>query len=191
MNDKEKLIYIDTETSGVNCKVNGMLQLAGMIEIEGREVERFDYKTQPFPDDVIEHEALRVNNFTRRQIMEFDKPYDVYLKFIKMLGKYVNKFNKRDKFHFVGYNAGFDDGFLREWFKKNGDTYYGSFFWFPVIDVMGMAGAKCMRTRGTFPNFKLMTVAKVLGIEVDESKAHDAMYDVEITRDIFKLIREG
>lgn len=37
-------------------------------------------------------------------------------------------------------------------------------------------------------NFKLMTVAKTMGIEIDENKLHDATYDIELTRDIFYRI---
>ena len=34
-------------------------------------------------------------------------------------------------------------------------------------------------------NFKLMTVARFLGIEVDESQLHDALYDVKLTKEIY------
>lgn len=37
-------------------------------------------------------------------------------------------------------------------------------------------------------NFKLMTVARTMGIEIDENKLHDATYDIELTRDIFYKI---
>jgi DNA polymerase-3 subunit epsilon len=35
-------------------------------------------------------------------------------------------------------------------------------------------------------NFKLMTVARTLGIEVDESQLHDALYDVKLTKEIYE-----
>lgn len=37
-------------------------------------------------------------------------------------------------------------------------------------------------------NFKLMTVAKAVGIEVDESRLHDAEYDIDLTYQIFKIV---
>jgi DNA polymerase-3 subunit epsilon len=40
------------------------------------------------------------------------------------------------------------------------------------------------------PDFKLKTVAKEVGLVIDESKLHDAVYDVMLTRDIYKLITE-
>jgi len=54
-----------------------------------------------------------------------------------------------------------------------------------------MAAYHFMETRSQFPNFKLMTVAKYIGIEVDESRAHDAMYDIEVTKEILKRIVEA
>jgi DNA polymerase-3 subunit epsilon len=37
-------------------------------------------------------------------------------------------------------------------------------------------------------NFKLKTVAQEMGIEVDESKLHDAKYDLELTYQIYQKI---
>lgn len=37
-------------------------------------------------------------------------------------------------------------------------------------------------------NFKLATVSKALGIEVDDSKLHDAEYDILLTRQIYNLV---
>jgi DNA polymerase III alpha subunit (gram-positive type) len=36
--------------------------------------------------------------------------------------------------------------------------------------------------------YLVMTVAKTMGIEIDENKLHDATYDIELTRDIFYKI---
>ena len=40
--------------------------------------------------------------------------------------------------------------------------------------------------RSKFPNFKLSTVAKALGIVVDETKLHEALYDSILTRSIYR-----
>lgn len=37
-------------------------------------------------------------------------------------------------------------------------------------------------------NFKLATVAKFMGINVDEEALHDAFYDIYLTREIYKLM---
>ena len=42
--------------------------------------------------------------------------------------------------------------------------------------------------RHKMPNFKLMSVAKEVGISIDESKLHDANYDILITRAVYNTV---
>ena len=186
-----KKIYLDVETTGTDKDKHGIIQLSGMVELDNQLMETFDYKVKPFSLDDVDQDALKVGGFTDSQLATFERPGIVYFKFSKMLDSYVDKYNKQDKFHIIAYNAGFDDGFLRAWFKRNGGKYYGSYFFWPPIDVANMAAYHFMETRSQFPNFKLMTVAKYIGIEVDESRAHDAMYDIEVTKEILKRIVEA
>ena len=39
-------------------------------------------------------------------------------------------------------------------------------------------------------DFKLKTVAKQLGIEIDESKLHDAEYDIYLTMEIHRIVTQ-
>ena len=52
---------------------------------------------------------------------------------------------------------------------------------------MNSTDAMCV-PRKYSPNFKLTTVARSLGIDVEEADAHDAVYDVHLTRQIFRLL---
>lgn len=107
-----------------------------------------------------------------------------------MLAKYVDKFNKKDKFFLVGYNnASFDNQFLRGFFLQNGDNYFGSWFWSNSIDVMVLASNKLVERRAEMENFKLSTVAKFLGIQVSEDNLHDAFYDIYLTKAIFDIVK--
>jgi len=107
-----------------------------------------------------------------------------------MLGKYIKKFDKTDKFFLLGYNnASFDDQFLRGFFLQNQDDYFGSWFWADPLDVRILAARQFGPIRHTMPNFQLKTVARQIGIEVDESRLHDAVYDVELTYAIYTKLR--
>ena len=184
-----KYFFYDCETTGVRHWKNGIWQISGLIEIDGEIKEDFDFLVCPYKDALIEDEALQVGDVTREQVLSFPPMQDVYVKLVTMLGKYVDKFNKRDKFLTVGFNsASFDDAFLRAWFVQNGDKYFGSWFAFPNIDVAVLAGEYLKETRLNMENFKLMTVAKELGIEVDESKLHDANYDNYLTKEIYGIV---
>ena len=70
--------------------------------------------------------------------------------------------------YLVGYNnAGFDNHFLRALFQQCGDKYFGSWFYPNCMDVYVMATPFLMDVRNDMENFKLMTVAKTMGIEID------------------------
>lgn len=184
------LLFFDLETTGVMYWKNGIHQLSGLVEIDGNVVEEFDIKVRPNPKCIVEPQALDVAGVTLEQINAYQDMRTGYDQFTSILGKYADKYNKQDKFHLVGYNnRGFDDPFLRAWFVQNGDNYFGSWFWSDSIDVMVLASDYCRGARHTMENFKLMTVAKHLGIQVDESKLHDALYDVRLTRQVFESVR--
>ena len=182
-----KYLFFDIETTGVMHWKNGIHQISGLIEIDGELKEEFNFLVQPNKDAKIEPQALEVGNVTLEQIMAYEPMQNVYKKFIEMLSKYVDKFNKKDKFSLVGYNnASFDNQFLRAWFVQNGDNYFGSWFWSDTKDVMVLASEKLKHVRHTMLDFKLKTVAKELSIDVEESKLHDASYDIYLTKEIYK-----
>jgi DNA polymerase-3 subunit epsilon len=101
----------------------------------------------------------------------------------------VDKYNKKDKFFLIGYNIGFDDSFMREMWRRNKDVYYGSWFWWPPIDVAVLACHYLKGERHRLENFKLSTLAEYLNIK-REGNAHDALSDIHITREIYKRVTE-
>lgn len=184
-----KLVFFDLETTGTNPGKHGIHQISGQIVIDGAVKETFDFHVQPNPKALIEEEALKVGGVTREQILAYPPMQQVYQEFVAMLGKYVDKFNKKDKFFLVGYNnAAFDNQFLRGFFLQNGDVYFGSWFWANSIDVMVLASAYLADRRPEMENFKLSTVAKTLGIVVNDDSLHDAMYDIELTKAVFDIV---
>mgnify|MGYP005895380331 FL=1 len=184
-----KLVFFDLETTGTNPGKHGIHQISGQIVIDGVIKETFDFHVQPNPKALIEDEALKVGNVTREQILAYPPMQQVYKEFVAMLGKYVDKFNKKDKFFLVGYNnAAFDNQFLRGFFLQNGDVYFGSWFWANSIDVMVLASAYLATRRPDMENFKLSTVARTLGVDVQSESLHDAMYDIELTKAVFDIV---
>ncbi len=183
-----KIIYIDVETTGIGIPESGLVQLAGEVEIDGEAKEQFSYRIRPFANDVVSDEALEVNGLTRAQLAQYPAPAEVFSEFEALLGKYIDRYDRTDKFLLVAYNAPFDADHLRAWFEKNQDRFFGSWFWHPPLDVMTLAATVLMAKRKELPNFKLTTVAAACGLCVDESKAHDALYDVLLTKELFRRI---
>jgi DNA polymerase-3 subunit epsilon len=184
-----KCVYIDVETGGVDPRTCAMLQIAMVVEIHGDVQEKYESKIAPFPDDEIYDKALEVNNFTKEQIKEFPPPGEVYGAITDIFKRYVNRYSKQDKFFFIGYNShAFDMPFVRKFFEKNNDKYFGSWFFYPSIDIMILAAQSLRTQRNQMLNFKLGTVAQALGVSPDPTKLHDALYDIELTREVYKRL---
>lgn len=184
-----KLFFFDLETTGIRAYRHGIHQISGAIVIDGVERETFNFHVRPNPKAVIEAEALAVAGVTEEQVLAYPPMEEVYEQLVAMLLRYVDRYDKTDKFFLVGYNnASFDNDFLRGFFLQNGDNYFGSYFWGNSLDVMVLATTATLGIRHTMPNFKLSTVATTLGIAVEEDKLHDATYDIYLTRAIYDKV---
>ncbi len=185
-----KLLFFDLETTGIKYWKNGIHQISGEIVIDGETKETFNYNVCPNPQCEVDETALQVCGVTREQIFAYPDMHEVYLEFVNMLSKYVDKYNKDDKFFLVGYNnASFDNSFLKAFFVQNGDSFFYSWFWVNSIDVMVLATQHLMMKRHLMKDFKQETVARTLGIELDSSKLHDAAYDIWLTRQIYEAVK--
>lgn len=180
-----KHCFIDLETTGTDPKCHAVIQIAGMITHYGTVEDTFDFTVRPFPHQVLDQQALDVNKRTEDEIDTFAAPETVHKVLCDVLCKHVDKYDKHDKMFFIAYYAHFDANFLREWFTNCGDKYFGSWFWTPPIDVAGLAAIKLQKERPHMVNFKLATVAQELGIKVKEEELHDAMTDIELTKQIW------
>ncbi len=184
-----KFLYYDLETTGVKPHRHGIHQIAGIVVIDGEEKERFDIRMQPHPNAEITDEALGICGITRHDLETYQPMKAAKKEFTQILSKYIDRYDKHDKFHLIGYNnRAFDDKFLRAFFEYNDDPYFGSYFWADSIDVLVLASYNLMHERHKLYNFKLETVAKYLGCEFSSEAAHNAYYDVQKTKEIFNLL---
>lgn len=157
-----KVIILDTETTGLNPETDRIHELAGFIRIDRKVKEVFNLK---------------------------GKESDIYQKFVKILDKHIDKYDKKDKSIMVGYNVNFDSDFIREMFKRNDNKFYGSYFFSPALDILQMAVVYFLN-KPRPENFKLVTICKKLGIKINESKLHTAMYDATITKELYNILRK-
>jgi len=184
-----KKLFIDTETTGTNYLIHGIHQLSGYVEIDGKVVEEFNFKIRPFEGAIIEEQALIVAGVTLEQIMQYPPEMESYFEFKNMLTRYVESFNKEDKFIFIAYNAKFDVEFVNSMFLRNGNKYFFSLIYGGIVDVIAIFIDKFESALYLLENFKLLTVAKFLSIELDESKLHDSLYDIFVTREVYYKIK--
>ena len=187
-----KLFFVDTETTGTDPKIHNIFQLSGVITDWNLNVlDEIDLRFRPFSLEFVEQEALDKTKMTLDDLNNLPMSAgEAYNTLLSLLGQHCNKYDKTDKMHFVGYNAKFDNDFIREFFKKHNDNYMGSWFWSPPICVMQEAAWMTQRVRGAFPNFKLGTVCTCAEIPWNEDDAHDAKYDIKQTMELYQYLRD-
>lgn len=184
-----KLLFFDSETTGLDSGKNGMHQMSGSVVIDGVVKEYFDIKFQPFKGCKIVEEALKVSGLTKKDLKKREMTdKDAYQQLCDIMSKYVDKYNKKDKFFLVGYNVGFDLSFLHELFKRNEDKYLNSYIWSNSIDVMTLAGFHLMNVRQNMFKFRQLDVLNELKIEFNENELHDALYDIIMCMKIYEKV---
>ncbi len=183
MNGKQKVFWYDLETSGLDEEKHAILSLSGIMEIDGKIVDKIDLTMKPFQGDIIDPVALEINGFTMEEIKTFQHPEVAFRRLIKFFSKYINRYDKKDKFSLAGYNITvFDILFLERLFEKCNDVYFGSWVDGFPIDVYQLV--IMMKKLGVIKteSIKLSFVAEDLNIPL---KAHDATSDILATRQIY------
>ena len=183
-------IYYDTRTTGCKPWKHSLIRVAGLIEKEGHIVEKFDIWSAPHPKAQIDKGTLELQNMIEEDLLFLPSMEQAHAEFCEILTKYISKFDKDDKAFLVGYNnRAFDDIFLRTWFELCGDVYMGSWFWPDTRDVMVLASEHLENMRTEMPDFSMKTVAKTLGLKINEDfLLPNALYSCEILRKIYKIV---
>lgn len=196
-----KLLIIDTETCGLkpwlHCpdQVSGMVVFVKSAQEEGEKdtcviKQKFDIQFRVQDSVEVDEKAYTFRGMSSRQMRERPmSSQEAFSDFTMMLDRYVNKFDKNDKFIPIGYNLGFDLDMLQRWFILHGDKYFGSYVYRPGIDVLSLALDRLFKHRHKMPDFKQGSVARALGIEVDNDKLHDSAYDIEILWQIYLKVK--
>jgi DNA polymerase III epsilon subunit-like protein len=181
-----KILYLDTETTGLDPKKNDIIQIGGIYEKDGIVIEEFDIKMQPLSYDNIEPKALETNGFTIEQIRTFPTQKEGYDAFVKKIQGYEGK----DKFSLVGQNCRYDIDMTIELFNKNGrkGLFFGLIDLTHYFDVMSIC--KALKHMGYIdvPKCNLEELAKYFGVV--NNKAHDALEDVRVTKAIYTIIKD-
>lgn len=201
----KKIVWFDTETTGLDPNKHGMIQLAMLMDIDGELVDEVQINIEPFcndmmligiadianiPQDISWKEskdsyadAFTPTGITFSDIAKFINPQVAISKINAFLQKHIFKFDKVDKAYVGGYNVPFDIAFLSNFYKKCGDNYLGSYINWKQIDVRSML--YLLDYKGTvkqIENYKLATVCAEYRIELD---AHNPLSDIKATREIF------
>ena len=184
-----KIIFIDTETGGVNPEKAALIQLSGIIRIDKKDVEKFNFYIKPFENSEVTEKALEVQGRTLEDLKtdKYVEEKEVYKQFINTLDKYIDKYDRTDKFIVAGYNVRFDVDILKAFFQRHGNNFLFSYLDSSMLDPLYLI--RLLQIAEILPvleNNKLETWCKHFGIEL---KAHDSLEDIEATKKLIgKLI---
>ncbi len=184
-----KIIFIDTETGGVNPEKAALIQLSGIIRIDKKDVEKFNFYIKPFENSEVTEKALEVQGRTLEELKtdKYVEEKEVYKQFINILDKYIDKYDRTDKFIVAGYNVRFDVDILKAFFQRHGNNFLFSYLDSSMLDPL--YSIRLLQIAEVLPvleNNKLETWCKHFGIEL---KAHDSLEDIEATKKLIgKLI---
>ena len=175
-------VVVDVETGGFNCKTDALLEIAAVLletrpgGLIGRS-ETIRYHVRPFEGANLEPASLAVNGIDpdhplRPAIDEKEALQNVFREVRRAV---------RDagctRAILVGHNASFDLGFLNEAVARS-EIKRNPFHPFSSFDTATLCGVAYGQT-------VLARAVAAAGLEFDESMAHSAAYDAEITADVF------
>jgi len=185
------ILWFDCETTGLDENKHGLIQIACILDdSSGNIIDTFNIHVKPCKGDLLNKDALIKNKINPKDFYtdKFLRPEIAFEKFISFLDKHVNRYKRDDKLILAGKNIQFDIRFLRKFFDKNDDKFYGSWFHYPFIELESEIAKYLILNDVLFKNYKLETVCKYFDIDIN---AHDALEDIKATQKIYyKIMNE-
>ncbi|WP_426710833.1 exonuclease domain-containing protein [Cetobacterium sp. SF1] len=180
-----KILWIDTETTGLTNN-SSPIQISGVIEVDGSIKEEFNIFLKPFDGADIQDEALQIHGLSLEEINNFQDNILGYKELLKIFDKYIDKYDRNDKFIVAGYNVDFDLKQIRKLAEVHGDKYINSYLSYSKIDPLQMiVPFQAIKKLPILENNKLETWCKYFEIPL---KAHDSLEDIKATRTLFYKI---
>lgn len=182
------VLFIDTETTGMNRVDNDVIQLGGMFVRDGVVLETFDFKCQPVNWKKINPGALKINHISYDDLKKFEKPTITFQRLYELIKTYSDFGN--NKLIMAGQNIkNFDWAFIESFWNKNKspldksmDTYLRTDIKYDLMDL-----TKPLKTLNLvkLENIKLSTIVEAFDIKVT-GDLHNALVDIQATHAGFK-----
>jgi ribonuclease T len=175
-------VVVDVETGGFNCQTDALLEIAAvLLDLDDDGVmartETIRYHVKPFEGANIDEASLAVNGIDphhplRPAIEERDALQRVFREVRRAIRE-----SRCSRAVLVGHNAHFDLGFLNRAVERS-SIKRNPFHPFSCFDTATLCGVAYGQT-------VLARAAIAAGMGWDETQAHSASYDAEMTADLF------
>jgi DNA polymerase III epsilon subunit-like protein len=188
MNSDTKILFMDVETTGLDAYKHEIIQISGILEINDKVIDAFNYKGRPNKVQNISEDALVKQGKSIKEILEYPAREDMYNNVLTFFNKYVNCYDSSDYFILAGYNTTFDRNFLYSLFNEFDNKYMNSYIFKYYIDVMEFAKMFWLNGKLNSPDLRLMSVCEAIGMPF--KNAHDAMEDIKATYKAYKYFNK-
>ena len=175
-------VVVDVETGGFNSKTDALLEIAAvMIETNGDGTlgrgETYRQHVKPFEGANLEPASLAVNGIDPHHPLRIAVDEKEALQEIFRAVRRAVREAGCTRAILVGHNSSFDLGFLNEAIERS-SIKRNPFHPFSSFDTATLCGVAYGQT-------VLSRAVQAAGLPWDESSAHSAAYDAEVTADVF------
>jgi len=175
-------VVVDLETGGFNCKTDALLEMAAvLLKMDDNGTLSRDATVhchvKPFEGANLEPAALQVTGIDPWHPLRFAIDEREALQHVFKPVRDAMKAVDCTRAILVAHNAHFDLGFLNEAIARTG-VKRSPFHPFSVLDTATLCGVAYGQT-------VLAQAALAAGMSWDSSRAHSAIYDAELTADLF------
>ncbi|WP_367608061.1 ribonuclease T [Legionella sp. W05-934-2] len=174
-------VVIDIETAGVNPQDNALLELCAVFLSMNDAGELYRNHTMfdhilPFEGAILDQKSLEFNQIDPFQPLRFAVDEKIALERLFLAVRNALKETKCQRAVLVGHNAWFDLNFLKAATKRcQLDSPFHSFTCFDTATLAGLY----------FGETVLAKAVEAAGLTFDSEQAHSAIYDAEITAELF------
>lgn len=173
------ILFIDTETTGLDEKKNTVVEVACRLDIDGKTVDRKNLKFFN-PKSATDLGALKVNKLKISDLVAM-KPED---QSVMELVDWLLEIQQHIKgpVYVCGQNVHFDINFIKALLDRYQVYGLESLIGYKVLDTFGLALALTLvgklKVEGSL---NLGNIAKALGIDTSQLQLHTGKDDVEVT----------
>jgi DNA polymerase III alpha subunit (gram-positive type) len=173
------LFFLDYETTGLDAKRHGIIQVGWIIEQDGKIMSENGFDVQLYKGCDVNLNALEINDFTPERCMA-GKP----LEYMNAALREALSAGFVEKVIPIGHNISFDLNFFREASEKTRDMLPMFVDFHKQVDTLALArwlnhtGVICTK------NNKLETLCEHYTIALE---AHNALSDVKAVRELYHI----
>lgn len=180
---KHNLVFIDTETTGLNFDIHEIIELGGLVVsqagvLEGKPhfevLEEFNFKIKPEHIELANPTALKVNHYNEADWIDAISLAEA-LKHLTAIAK--------DGI-MVGHNIAFDFCFIQKAFQT---TKIENTMHYHKLDTISIAYAK-LHGNDDIDRFSLHSLCEYFSIE--NEREHSALADAKATFELYQKLME-